>query len=82
METVVNSNQFHLEELLDRLARGEAFVITRQGRPVARLMPETQTDADAETVEAAVQTLKSFRGEMAGVSVDELAQDRATGRRF
>lgn len=29
----------HLSSLLERVAQGEAFVITRHGRPVARLGP-------------------------------------------
>lgn len=32
--------QSRLPELLDGLAAGEAIVITRDGKPVARLMPE------------------------------------------
>ena len=38
----------HLSELLDRVERGEEIVITRHGRPVARLVPEGREDvADA-----------------------------------
>ncbi|MDB5819180.1 MAG: prevent-host-death family protein [Rhizobacter sp.] len=29
----------HLSSLLERVAQGEAFVITRHGRPIARLSP-------------------------------------------
>jgi prevent-host-death family protein len=29
----------HLSELLDQVERGEAIVITRRGRPVARIAP-------------------------------------------
>lgn len=36
----------HLSELLERVSRGESFVITRRGVPVARLTP-------AESVAAA-----------------------------
>ncbi len=32
--------QSHLPELLDGLAAGDAVVITRDGKPVARLTPE------------------------------------------
>jgi prevent-host-death family protein len=37
-----------LSELLDRVEKGEQIVITRHGRPVARLVPEGRHD----TVEA------------------------------
>ena len=40
METIsVAETKSHLSELLNRVARGEEIVITRRGRPVARLMP-------------------------------------------
>jgi prevent-host-death family protein len=32
----------HFGELLDRVAKGEEFVITRHDRPVARVIPETE----------------------------------------
>ncbi|HLY89360.1 MAG TPA: type II toxin-antitoxin system prevent-host-death family antitoxin [Acetobacteraceae bacterium] len=36
----------HLSELLDRVERGEQIVITRHGRPVARLVPEGREDVE------------------------------------
>jgi prevent-host-death family protein len=33
----------HLSELLERVADGESFVITRRGQPIARLVPATPT---------------------------------------
>jgi len=36
-----------LSELLDRVARGEQIVITRHGKPVARLVPEGGHDRAA-----------------------------------
>jgi prevent-host-death family protein len=32
----------HFGELLDRVAKGEEFVITRHNRPVARVIPEAE----------------------------------------
>lgn len=34
----------HLSALLDRVARGEEIVITKHGKAVARLVPETVAD--------------------------------------
>jgi prevent-host-death family protein len=34
----------HLAELLDRVEAGEEIVITRRGKPVARLAPLTQAE--------------------------------------
>ena len=35
----------HSPRLLDRVGRGESLVITRQGRPVARLVPVRNDDS-------------------------------------
>jgi prevent-host-death family protein len=37
----------HLPKLLERTARGERFVITRHGKPVAQLVPVEPDEADA-----------------------------------
>lgn len=42
MENVsVAAAKAHLSSLIDRVAAGEELVITRRGRPVARLLAET-----------------------------------------
>ena len=35
----------HLSELLDRVAAGDEFTITRHGKPIARLVPVTGATA-------------------------------------
>lgn len=69
-----------LSELLDRAAQGESFVITKHGRPVARIVPEGPHDVVrlADTV----KRLKSFRGLLKGVTIDEIVEARNKGRRF
>ena len=48
----------HLSELLERVEQGEAFTITRHGKPVAKLVP---VDQDRREVRhAAVDRLKNF----------------------
>jgi len=37
----------HLADLLERVQRGERFVITKHGRPVAELVPTSAVDAQA-----------------------------------
>ena len=40
METVsVAATKAHLSKLLDRIEKGEEIVVTRRGKPVARLSP-------------------------------------------
>ena len=53
----------HLPNLLERVERGERFIITRHGKPVAELGPVTATDADA--VRKAIREIRRFREELA-----------------
>jgi prevent-host-death family protein len=46
----------HLSDLLDRVEQGEEIVITRRGRPVARLVA-----AGSQQAEAAVSRLRALR---------------------
>ena len=39
----------HLPKLLERVEKGESFVITRHGKPVAELVPVTARDTAAIT---------------------------------
>ncbi len=49
----------HLSSLLERVARGEEVVITKHGRPVARLVPAAT--ADRGHVDRAIAGLKALR---------------------
>jgi prevent-host-death family protein len=69
-----------LGTLLDRVLEGEEIVITRHGKPVARLVPNVVVDrsaaqAAAERIRARAQTLKA--GEF---QWDALKADRDAGR--
>jgi prevent-host-death family protein len=72
-----------LSELLDRVARGEQIVITRHGKPVARLVPEGGHDKAA--ARAAVARIRALRSELAARGVDlsdeEIRALRNEGRR-
>jgi prevent-host-death family protein len=68
----------HLAALLERVARGESFTITRHGTPIARLVPVAEEDRARRV--AAIERLKSFgKGRRLGMDWLEL---RDTGRRF
>ena len=71
----------HLPQLLERVAQGEEFTITKHGKPVARLVPIQPAKAKPD-VRAAVEAMKQFReghtlGE--GLTVRDLIEE---GRRF
>jgi prevent-host-death family protein len=68
----------HFSALLERAAQGEEIVITRHGRPVARLVPAAVSEK--VEVEEAIAALKSFRrgATLGGLSWKEL---RDEGRR-
>lgn len=51
--------QTKLEQLLDRVEAGEEVVITRRGRPVARLVP-TRPAADRERARAAAAQIRAM----------------------
>jgi prevent-host-death family protein len=52
----------HLSELLELASRGEEILITRRGKPVARLVPASRTRTDA--ARAAFDKLKSLRSRL------------------
>jgi prevent-host-death family protein len=71
-----------LPKLLDRVSRGERFLITKHGRPVAQLVPAA---ADAAVdVKKIIQQMQEWQEQEGptlgpGLTVREL---RETGRRF
>jgi len=70
----------HLPKLLDRVARGEEIQITRNGRPVARLVPEPV--AESTDVRSVIAQIREFRkGRKLGddLTIRELIEE---GRRF
>ena len=68
----------HLSRLLDRVAEGEEVVITKHGKPVARLVSAVRIDR--ERVNDAFEKLKLLRKQttLGGISWQAL---RDTGRR-
>jgi prevent-host-death family protein len=70
-----------LSALLDRVERGEEIVITRHGKPVARLVPNTG-GIDRSQAQAAIQRI---RGRVSQIKLQQfdwklLKADRDAGR--
>lgn len=74
----------HLSSLLDAVARGEEVVITKRGRPVARLVPPAAPEAARR--QEAVARILALRGRLAaegspGLSAADILAARDEGRR-
>jgi prevent-host-death family protein len=70
----------HLPQLLDAVERGETIVITRHGRPVARLIPDTGNRA-ALTAQA-IDRIKALRSRTERITTEELLSARHEGHRY
>ena len=70
----------NLARLLERAERGEHFVITRHGRPVAQLVPFVENDADS--VLRLIARGATLRAELAreGLKLDDILQAGETPR--
>lgn len=69
-----------LPQLLDEVERGETIVIIRHGRPIARLVPET--DGRTEQTLKTMERIALFRQSLAPVTVDEILSARHEGHRY
>lgn len=81
METVgAFEAKTHLSDLLERVEQGEAFTITRHGKPVAKLVPAASARSEADAREAVERLLEFGRGRsLKGLTIRELIDE---GRRF
>ena len=70
----------HLPQLLERVQRGERFVITKHGRPVAELVPVAERDPDK--VRKLVVSMRSLRAslEKRGVRLSDIRKKGETLR--
>ena len=68
----------HLSELLERVEKGERFLITKHGRPVAELVPVARRDP--ENIRKAIAGLQEFakRHSLGGLKLKDLIEQ---GRR-
>ena len=69
-----------LGALLDRVLQGEEIVITRHGKPVARLVPNSGR-IDQSQAKAAIERIrKRAQSVKAGFDWDKVKADRDAGR--
>jgi prevent-host-death family protein len=66
-------------ELLDQVERGETIVITRHGKPIARLVPDEQ--ARRARVAEAIEGIKELQKTGPRATMDEIIAWKNEGRR-
>jgi prevent-host-death family protein len=76
----------HLSQLLDRVEKGESLTITRNGKPVARLVPAAPAAA-AGGSESVVERFRAFREKLRADGVKPFTTDEIIdlvhgGRRY
>lgn len=69
----------HFAELLDSVEQGETIVITRHGKPIARVVPE-QTSRQAE-VRQAIAEMREARKSGPRATIEEILAWRDEGRK-
>lgn len=70
----------HLPQLLDDVERGESIVITRHGRPIARIVPEAHRRREA--IDQAIAGIKALRQRTGKITVAELLSARHEGHKY
>jgi len=70
----------HLPKLLERVEKGERFVITRHGKPVAELIPVASRDAAA--IARAIAEVRAVRQRLArrGVQLRDVLNESESWR--
>jgi prevent-host-death family protein len=72
--------KIHLPQILDAVERGQTIVVTRHGRPVARLVPNTGNRAAPAA--QAIDRIKALRSRKERIALDELLSARHEGDRY
>jgi prevent-host-death family protein len=70
----------HLPRLLGDVERGETIIITRHGRPIARLVPEAARRQ--EEIAKVLADLDDLRKTMPPLTLDEILSARHEGHNY
>ncbi len=79
-EVQASEAKTHLPQLLDDVERGETIVITRHGRAIARIVPETQRRQ--EEIDKAIEAIEALRKRTGKIKVEELLSAKHDGHRY
>ncbi|ASG23354.1 type II toxin-antitoxin system Phd/YefM family antitoxin [Nitrospirillum viridazoti] len=70
----------HLPQILDEVERGETIIITRHGRPIARLIPEAESRQ--EEIDRAIEGIRGLQQKTGRISLDDLLSARHEGHKY
>ncbi len=79
-EVQASEAKTHLPRLLDEVERGETIIITRHGRPIARIVPETERRK--EEIDAAIADMKVFGRKSGKATIEEILSLIREGRKY
>ena len=78
MQTIQASEaKTHFLRILDDVERGESIIITRRGKPIARI---SQVKIDRERVQRAIEGMQALRQRIGKLSIEEILSARDEGR--
>jgi prevent-host-death family protein len=78
-EIQASEAKVHLPQLLDEVERGATLIITRHGRPIARIVPEV--DRRQEEIDKALAGIRALRERTGRITAGELLSARDEGRK-
>jgi prevent-host-death family protein len=64
--------------ILDEVERGASILITRHGKPIARIVPEAEIDR--KRVEKAIEGMHALKRRIGKLSLEEILSARDEGR--
>ena len=77
-EIQASDAKIHLPQLLDEVEQGATLIITRHGRRIARIVPES--DRRQEEVDRALAAIRQLRERTGQIRVNDLLSARDEGR--
>ena len=79
-EVQASEAKAHLPSLLDDVERGETLIITRHGKPIARIVPEP--DRRQAEVDRAIAAIEIFRATMPRIPLEDILSGRHEGHKY
>ena len=70
----------HFARLLDEVERGETIVITRHGKPIARLVPDAE-DRQAK-IRRTMAEMEAFRKTLPKITLEDILSARHEGHKY